>query len=166
VAIASFALDSFAGGNVQINVTMTPAGSFVAESSKVEGSAHKTGNGVIAENILVDVNSLTSHINLRDKHMKARLNAEKFKYAKLIKATGSGGRGQALVEIKGIKKQVSGTYQIAGNMLKAHFPIHLSDFEIKDVAFKGIGVKDEVTIHVNVPITAGAVTRSTASKRK
>jgi polyisoprenoid-binding protein YceI len=154
---------SFAQGTgVAVHVTLSPAGSFIAETERVTGTAYKTADGVAAENVIVDINSLKTGVSLRDKHTKEHLLAEKFPQARLIKAIGKGGKGEAIVEIKGIKKKVAGTYTIAGNILKASFPLHLSDLDIKGIKYMGVGVKDDVTVDINLPL--GPAPARTAKK--
>lgn len=137
---------------VIVDVKLSPAGSFKAETMKVKGTATKTADGVKAENIEVDINSLKTGIELRDKHLKERLMSDKHPVAKLIKAEGKGGKGKATVEIKGMQKEVTGTYKISGNTLQAQFKMSLADLEIKDVRYMGVGAKDEVVINVSLPV--------------
>jgi hypothetical protein len=143
---------AYASGSASVDVTLSPAGSFKGECDKVTGTAYKTADGVAAENVSVDLRTLTTGVSLRDKHTKEHLMVEKYPEAKLIKAIGKNGKGEALVEIKGVKKKVTGTYTVAGDMLKATFPIHLPDLDIKGIRYMGIGVKEDVTINVNLPI--------------
>lgn len=157
-------LIALADGGVVVDVKLSPAGSFKAETSKVQGHAYKKGNGVAAENVLIDLKSIKTGIGLRDKHTKERLMVDKFPHAKLIKAEGQGGKGTATIEIKGIKQEVSGTYKIQGNMLQASFPVNLSNLDIKDVRYMGVGVKETVMINVNLPLQDGPK-RATASKK-
>lgn len=138
--------------SIVIDVKLSPAGSFKAETSKVKGHAQKSGDGVSAENIVVDINSIKTGVDLRDKHLKERLLADKFPVAKLIKAEGKAGKGKATLEVKGIKKEVGGVYKVNGNTLQAQFKMSLADLEIKDVRYMGVGAKDEITITVNVPV--------------
>ncbi len=138
--------------NVVIDVKLSPAGSFKAETSKIKGSARKSGEDVFAENIEVDINSIKTGVDLRDKHLKERLLSDKFPVAKLIKAEGKGGKGKATLEIKGIQKEVTGTYKLSGNALQAQFKMSLAELEIKDVRYMGVGAKDEITLTVNVPV--------------
>lgn len=149
-------------GSVAVDVTLSPAGHFRAETENVRGFAYKVGDGFAAENVLIDVNTLKTGVGLRDKHTRQHLEAEKFPEAKLIKAAGQGGKGSAIVEIKGIKKKVNGTYTVVGNTLKAQFPMHLSELEIKNIRYMGVGVKDDVVINVTLPIQS-APARATAS---
>ena len=147
------ALSHAEGASANVHVTLSPAGSFVAETEAVTGTAYKTADGVAAENVIVDIKSLKTGVDLRDKHTREHLEADKFPQAKLIKATGKDGKGEALIEIKGITQKVAGTYAIEGDMLKASFPIHLPDVKITGIKYMGIGVKDDVTIDVNLPLT-------------
>jgi hypothetical protein len=155
---------AFAGpANVGVDVSLSPAGSFRAETDRVQGFAYKTASGIAAENVVIDMRTLKTGVGLRDKHTKEHLMVEKFPQAKLIKAIGKNGQGEAIVEIKGHKQKVKGTYQIVGNTLKAQFPMHLTDVDIKGVRYMGVGVKDDVVINVQLPIQAA---RTTASVRK
>ena len=144
--------------SVDVDVTLSPAGQFSAKTNKVSGKAFKVNkNGkeyVQAKNIIIDVNSLSTGISLRDKHLKERLLSDKHPTAKLLKATGTGGKGIALLEIKGKKIKVSGKYTISGEKLKASFPLKLEDLDITDVRYMGVGVKDTVTVNVVVPVIA------------
>lgn len=136
---------------VQVDFKLTP-GSFSAKTTKVKGFAKMSGDAVVAENIEVDIQSLKTGMELRDKHMKERLESEKFPSAKLIKAQGRDGKGRGTIEVKGIKKEVAGTYKIDGKKLIAQFKVSLEDFKIEKVRYMGIGVKDEATVNVTLPI--------------
>ncbi len=154
---------AFAKGSLEIDVVLSPAGSYQAKTAEVSGTAHRTADGVVAEDITADLSTLKTGIGLRDKHTKEHLLVSKHPKAKLIKATGKDGKGEATILVMGKKQKVQGTYKIEGETLKAEFPMTLSELNIKDVRYMGIGVKDTVTIHVSVPLEAK---RSTASKKK
>ncbi|MCB0412244.1 MAG: YceI family protein, partial [Bdellovibrionales bacterium] len=102
-----------------------------------------------------DLRSLSTGIELRDKHLKERLLVSKHPVAKLLMGKGKGGKGTAEIELMGQKKKVAGTYKIEGNNLVSEFKMKLSDLKIEDVRYMGIGVKDEVTVHVTVPVADG-----------
>lgn len=140
--------------SADIEVALSPAGHFTAQTQKVQGSAYKTADGVAAENITVDIGSLSTGIGLRDKHLKERLEYKKFPQAKLVKAIGKNGQGKANLQVKGKSVQVSGTYTVSGNTLKAEFPMSLSALEIKDVKYMGIGAKDQIIVKISVPLAA------------
>ncbi len=137
---------------VKVDVRLSPAGSFVAETKKVKGYAYKTKSGVAAENVEVDITSITTGMSLRDKHLKERLLTKKFPKAKLIKAVGKNGVGKASIQIKGIKRTYSGTYKIEGSSLQASFDVNLPDLKINDVKYMGVGVKDVVTVNITLPL--------------
>ena len=167
VVVSSLLISSGAfaqNGGASVDVTLTPAGSFQAKTEKVTGTAYKTPDGgVAAENVTVQMQTLTTGIELRDKHTKKYLEADKFPMAKLIKATGKDGKGVATIEIKGIQKQYTGTYKVEGNILKASFKVHLPDVNITGVKYMGIGVAEDVTVNIAVPLGVG---RATASSNK
>ena len=149
--------------SVAIDVTLKPAGSFTAKTSKVKGVAYQSGDTVTAENILVDLRSIDTGIALRDKHTKERMMVDKYPVAKLVKATGKGGKGKATLQIKGTTQEVDGTYKIEGGNLVAQFKMLASKIDITGVKYMGVGVSDEVTVNVTVPVKEGvAPTASTA----
>jgi len=143
---------AFGKSGVSVDVTLTPAGSFKAKTEKVSGYAYRTQTGMAADNVVVDLTSLETGIGLRDKHTKERLLVAKHPKAKLLKVSGQNGKGVAIIEIRGQQKKVMGTYQENGNILQAQFPMQLSELGINDVRYMGIGVKDTVTINVELPI--------------
>jgi len=151
--------------DVSVDVVLVPAGSFKATTNKVKGTAYKTADGVIAENIIVDLKSLKTGVTLRDNHLKKELMADKYPEAKLISAKGKDGKGQAVIELRGMKQNVTGTYTIEGNILKAVFKMHLPDLKIKGIRYMGIGVKDDVDLMVNVPLTAAPVRKSASATK-
>ncbi len=150
--------------NLQIDIGLSPAGSFKAETKKVSGTAHRTADGIEAENVVIDMKSLTTGITLRDKHTKEHLRVEKFPQAKLIKASGKDGKGTATLEVSGKKTEVTGTYVVEGNTLKAEFPMKLTDLDIKGVRYMAVGVKDEVKVRIELPLSEAK--RATASAKK
>jgi hypothetical protein len=156
---------AFAGSaNVGVDVSLSPAGGFKAETDKVQGFAYKTPTGIAAENVLIDMKSLKTGVSLRDKHTKEHLLVEKYPQSKLIKAVGKGGKGEAIVEIMGKQQKVKGTYTVEGNLLKAQFPVNLPDVNIKGIRYMGIGVKDQVMINVQLPIQPARTTASVTKK--
>lgn len=138
--------------NVEIGVKLSPAGSFKAITKNVKGKASVRGGNVSASGVLVDLRTLSTGVSLRDKHLKERLQTDKFPVAKLVKAEGEGGKGTATIEIKGMKKNVSGTYSVDGKTLHAEFKMKMSDLGINDTRYMGVGAKDEVTVSVELPV--------------
>lgn len=56
-------------GSAKAYVALSPAGDFVA-SMKANGSATLSGNKVSAKNIIVDMKSMSTGLDLRDDHAK------------------------------------------------------------------------------------------------
>lgn len=135
-----------------VSIVLNPMGSFKGKTSEVKGFAVKKGDEVSAENIVVNLKSLKTGIELRDKHTQKHLQTDKFPDAVLVSATGKNNIGKGKIKIKGIEKEIKGTYKIIGNSLQAEFKLKLEDFEIKDINYMGVGVEDDVTLAVNIPI--------------
>lgn len=148
----SFATVARADGEVKIDVKLKPAGTFQAVTKKIKGFAHKTDDGIAAENVLVDLRTLSTGINLRDEHLKKHLDVEKYPIAKLTKASGIGGKGKGTMAIKGQNQDVEGTYKVSGRTLEAKFKMKLSDLKITGVRYMSVGVADEVMVTVTLPI--------------
>ena len=135
-----------------VSIVLHPAGSFKVRSSAVTGAATKTSDGYQANNIVVDVRNVVTGISLRDTHTRKHLEVDKFPNVTLISANGKGGQGVGVIKIKGIEQKISGTYEVQGNMMSAHFSLKLSDFKIVGIKYMGIGVDDEVRVDVTVPV--------------
>jgi hypothetical protein len=145
-------LSTWADPSATVDVTLSPAGSFKGKTSQVKGQAILKGDTVTASNLVVNLGSLKTGIDVRDTHTLKHLEVSKYPEAILVSATGRGGKGEGLIRIKGIEQKISGTYTVKGSELVADFPLHLSDFKIVGLKYMGIGVKDEVKLHVVVPI--------------
>lgn len=154
VLIVTLMLSSFAwaDGSVVVDIVLNPMGDFKAKTTEIKGEATQKGDEVSAENIVVNLKSLKTGVELRDKHTQKHLETDKFPEAVLMKATGKGGKGQGHIKIRGIEKDITGTYTISGNTLSAEFPLSLADFNMKDINYMGIGVEDSVTLHVTLPL--------------
>lgn len=138
--------------SVVVDVVLNPMGDFKAKTSDVKGVATVKGDEVFAENIVVNLKTLKTGVELRDKHTQKYLDTKTHGEAVLISAKGKGGKGKGKIKIKGIEKDIEGVYTVAGKTLKAKFKLKLSDFEIKDINYMGVGVEDEITLLVSVPV--------------
>jgi hypothetical protein len=138
--------------SVTVDVTLNPMGDFKIKTDAIIGNATLIGQEINAENIVVKMANLKSGIDLRDKHMQKNLNSVLFPEAILIVASGKGGVGKGKIKIRGIEKEIEGTYKIDGKTLNAEFKLNLSDFEIKEISYMGLGVEDTVMIDVSLPI--------------
>lgn len=138
--------------NVSVDVVLNPMGDFTAKTSDIKGFATVKGDEVSASNIVVNLKNLKTGMDLRDKHTQKYLETDKYPEAVLLSASGKGGKGTGKIKIKGVEKDIAGTYKIEGKTLKAIFKIQLSDFNISEISYKGLGVEDEVKLLVSVPV--------------
>lgn len=151
--ISLLSVAAMAASEATADVELSPAGSFKAKTSEVTGEAVMVGDTITAQNIVVKLKGLKTGIALRDKHATEKyLEVGKFPDAVLTSATGSGGKGKGKLKIRGIEKDVEGTYKVSGNELTATFPIKLSDYGINGVKYMGVGVSNSVNLAVTVPI--------------
>lgn len=135
-----------------VDVSLRPAGSFKVKTAEVAGFAERKMDHVEAHNIVVNLKGLQTGISVRDEHTKKHLQVEKFPEAVLVSASGKEGKGEGLLRIKGIEQKIQGTYAIEGKTLTAEFPLKLSDYKIDGVKYMGVGVSDDITLHVSVPL--------------
>lgn len=138
---------------VTVALKMSPIGSFEAKSSALKGVAKKAGAGITASGITLPLSTLTTGMGLRDNHMKDKyLEVKKYPEAVVTMASGSGGKGKAKLKMRGVEKEVEGTYKVVGAFVEAQFEIKLSDFNITGIRYQGIGVKDTAQVTAVVPL--------------
>lgn len=135
-----------------VDVTLNPMGDFKGKTSDVKGFATVKGDEVTAENIIVNLATLKTGVELRDKHTQKHLDTKQFPEAVLVSAKGKAGKGTGKIKIRGVEKDIAGTYKVEGKQLVADFKLNIGDFGIKDINYMGVGVEDEVAIHVTVPV--------------
>lgn len=147
-----YSLQVLAAGSVDVKVVLTLGTSFTISTSDVQGSVTKAGDGFQASSIVVQLKNIKTGIALRDSHTLKHLEAEKYPDVKLITAEGKSGEGKGSIEIKGIKKDIKGTYKVDGTNLIADFDLNIKDFKIENVRYMGVGVKDIVHVTAKIPI--------------
>jgi polyisoprenoid-binding protein YceI len=152
-ALVTLGVSSAFAQSVVFDVTLNPMGDFKAKTNQIKGSAQVKGDTVTAQNIVVNMKSLKTGVDLRDKHTQKYLETEKYPTATLVSAIGKGGKGKAKIKIKDKVVEASGTYKIEGSLLKAEFVVKASDIGIKDVNYMGVGTEDDVKVHVEVPVS-------------
>ena len=70
-------------------------------------------------------------VELRDDHMKKKyFEQDKFPSAKIVRAEGSQGRFTGTLEVHGVAKPISGTYELSNGLVKAKFHTKMSEFAI------------------------------------
>lgn len=145
---------AFAETGVTVDCKISPTGSFQAKTKDVKGGVTFRNNEIVADKITVDLKSLTTGMGLRDDHMKKKyLEVDKNPEAVLIFGKGKGGKGEGKIKIRGVEKDIKGTYKlISDKELEATFDLSLADFKISGIRYMGMGVKDTVKVTVNVPV--------------
>jgi polyisoprenoid-binding protein YceI len=158
-------------GDVRVMCPMTIGGSFDAKTSALSGSlttsaAHPPAfDGSLA----VDLRTLDTGIGLRNDHLREKY-LEIDKGAGYDKAVVSDidlkglnpdapeGKGSftGSLTVHGVKKTVTGPVEVkktgSGLRVKASFPVNLSDYNIPEPRYLGVGVKN--TVQVEVTFTA------------
>ncbi len=159
-------VSAFAAPGVVAHVNLSPAGNFQAKTDQVIGTAVLDGDKLSAKNVKVPLAGLKTGIDLRDKHMKDKyLEVEKYPEAELIEASGSDGNGKGRLKIRGIEKEIAGTYRIVNDKeVEVKFPLKLSDYGITGIRYLGVGVKDETQVTVTLPVSK-ATTPTAPAKR-
>jgi polyisoprenoid-binding protein YceI len=153
--IQTFSLASaVAASDLKLNISLSPAGSFVAESQAVEvrGSTERAGDQFVAHNIALKLDTLKTGIELRDDHMKHKyLETDKYPEAILTQAMGKGGNFTGQLMVHGVTKPVQGTYQLVADQFVCTFTASINDFGIAKVKYMGVGVSDSVKVEVSIP---------------
>lgn len=166
LSLVLIASSAWAQSGVVVDVTLNPMGDFKAKTSNIKGEALVNGSSVEAKDIEVDLSSLKTGIELRDKHTLKYLDVKQHPKAVLVSATGSNGKGTGRIRIRGVEKDIAGTYKVNGRFLQAQFPLTLSEFGINDVTYMGVGVEDQVTLNVTVPIKEKGLATSVSPVKK
>jgi hypothetical protein len=146
---------ALAESEVSIGVELNPMGSFEATSNAISGTAKKKGNQFIAQNVILDLTTLDSGIELRDKHMKEEyFETKKFPKAVLIKAIGRGGKFAGILMVRNVKTKIKGTFKISGKVIEAEFATPMSAYKIKKASYMGVGVENLVKVKVKIPVSS------------
>jgi hypothetical protein len=155
-ALALFLLMGFSTqvlSKVEIQVALSPAGSFEIESPRVRGQARADGQGgFVADQLRVAVNTLKSGIELRDEHMHDKLKSTQHPQIVVTNANGKAGKGKAEIEIAGVKRPIEFVYRELGRELEVEFILNLRAFQISGISYMGVGVRDEVKVKARVPV--------------
>ena len=169
------------GGEVKVVCPLTVGGSFEARTASLTGTLSLTTPHppAFAGELLVDVRTLDTGIDLRSDHMRTQYlevgRGPGFEAA-VLSEIGLGDvdvetfQGRTVftgtLQLHGAKSQVRGVATIrreGGNVrVEASFPVKLSDFGIPPPRYLGVGVKSEVQVKValtGTPETPGGSPR-------
>lgn len=151
--VATLASVNVFAQDIDIQLEMSVGNPFSAKSSKLQGTARRSGGSVSAQKLTLDLNTLDTDIKLRNEHMiKKYFEAGKYPKAELTDVKGSGGKFTGKLALHGQTVPVEGDYKIEGAKVKAKFTTKVSDYKIAEPKYMGVGVEDEVTIEATVPI--------------
>jgi polyisoprenoid-binding protein YceI len=165
-------------GEVSIMCPLTVGGSFEAKTSAVSGEVvvAPTPEEPLKGELTVDLHKLQTGIGMRDRHMKDKYlevqRGAEFSAARLqeIRVDALGGKTgfRGVLMLHGERREVSGTANIKQNgdgyRVEAAFPVSISEFEIPDPTYLGVGVKDQVQVRVNFSVAPAASVASTATR--
>lgn len=154
LALLLSSLSCFAEDKVTLYVTLTPAGSFQAVTKKLKGNLIKENGIFTADKISVTIESFKSGIDLRDEHFWRHLNSNKHNKANLYNLKAQGGKGNAELEVNGVKKPIDISYLEKGQEVNAKFKVKASDFGLKKAEYLGVGVDNEVMVEVSIAFKA------------
>ena len=156
--------------DVRVLCPLTIGGSFQAKTTALSGSLTAPAGGSAFDGMLaVDLRTIDTGISLRNDHLREKyLEVDKgpgYDSATLsqielkgVAPDGAGGKGtfSGLLTLHGTMKSVTGPAEIrsagSGTRVKASFPLKLSDYNIPEPRYLGVGVKD--TVQVEVTFTA------------
>jgi len=114
----------------------------------------------------MELGKLETGISLRDEHMKDKyLHVKEFPRAKLTlleapadeafaASLSNGGERdfKGKLELHGKEREVSGKFTAQGGLVKASFPITLSEFGVDVPKYLGVTVADSVSVTVEIPL--------------
>lgn len=155
-------------GTVRVVCSLTVGGSFEAKSTAIAGSFNPiSSTKVWSGEFVVDLNTLDTGIGLRNEHLRGRYletgRGEGYARALLTEVTLSGidpdtltGRGSftGSLRLHGRTRPVGGQVEVRQTgpslRVRAAFPVALSQFDIATPRYLGVGVRDEVVVHVTI----------------
>jgi len=159
---------------VTVTCPLTIGGSFEAKTTAMSGSVTPDGGGAVKGTFAVELMKLETGISLRDRHLRnnylevqkgADFAVAKFENIKIQKLSGKT-TFSGTMTLHGQQRDISGTavLQQDGKVYKvdASFPLKISAFQIPEPTYLGVGVSDEISIHV-VLTASPAAPRATAT---
>jgi hypothetical protein len=113
---------------------------------KIVGHAENSCMGIVQKGsgtVQCRLDAFKTGIALRDTHMLEYLNAKDHPMVSLkFQATDNVFEG--ILELKGVQKRVSGTFQ--AEPLKLSFHFNIADFGIKEPKYLGVGIDPDISV--------------------
>jgi polyisoprenoid-binding protein YceI len=167
--------------DVRVSCPLTIGGSFQAKTSALSGVLTPSSSRPSSYDgsLVVDLRTIDTGIDLRNEHLRE-------KYLEVDKAAGYDKATLSEVDLKGVspdapegkgtftgsfmlhgtKKTVSGPVEVrkagSGVRVKASFPVNLSEYNIPEPRYLGVGVKN--TVQVEVTFVAAPDSGSTPTR--
>lgn len=131
---------------LNLHMTLSPAGSFDAKTSKLRGDVIKKDNTYTSESLWVKIEDLKTENDLRNDHFWKHLGFDKNPKIVFNKITASNGAGTGQMTINNTTLPMNFTYKELGNKkLEANFTLKNSDFKLKEANYVLISVEDVIT---------------------
>ena len=162
---------------VTVTCPLTIGGSFDAKTTAMTGSVTPDNGGAVKGTFAVELMKLETGISLRDRHLRnnylevqkgADFAVAKFENIKIQKLSGKTTFSGTLT-LHGQQRDIAGTADLQqdGRTYKvdASFPLKISAFQIPEPTYLGVGVSDEISIHVVLTASPAAAPRATTNNQ-
>lgn len=160
---------------VTVTCPLTIGGSFEAKTTALSGSVTADGAGAVKGSFAVDLMKLDTGISLRDRHLcnnylevqkGAEFATAKFENIKIQKLSGKTTFTGTMM-LHGQQREISGNADLQqdgkGYRVDATFPLKISAFQIPEPTYLGVGVSDEISVHVMLTASPAAARPTTTS---
>jgi polyisoprenoid-binding protein YceI len=163
--------------DVVVVCPLTIGGEFEAKTTAMSGDVTPAEGGVVKGALAVDLMKLDTGISLRNRHLRNNyLEVQRgptFATAKLenIKVERLPGKStfRGLFTLHGQQREIVGTADVQQNgkgyRVEATFPVRISEFQIPEPTYLGVGVKDEITVRVNLSVEPLSAVVGTTGKQ-
>lgn len=138
--------------SMKAQVELSPVGSFEVTTKTIRGAIQKKGDKLVATNIRIPIRNLTSANETRDQHLKEKLKYKNESNIVVEKAVAAGGKGNAIIKLRGVSKKVPFSYTESSGKVDLQFKINLKDYGISGINYMGVGVQDSVAISASIPV--------------
>jgi polyisoprenoid-binding protein YceI len=157
--------------SVTVVCPLTIGGSFDAKTTVLTGelTLNPDSPASVGGTLSADLRTLQTGISLRDRHLRENylevdrgpgFAAATLGQIKIDTLTGTG-KFQGVLTLHGLQRTVAGTATVTrdsrGYQVEATFPLKISEFEIPEPTYLGVGVRDQIEVRVKMSaIPAGA----------
>lgn len=138
---------------LKVLVELSPAGSFEILSTSIKGKVKSTGAGYVADKISTSVKSFSTGLELRDNHLKDKLEESKYPKITISNAKAQGGQGTADIQVRNVTKKINFKYkELSSKLISVFFNLSLKDFQFTGINYMGVGVKDQVKVEATLAV--------------